>query len=126
MKKILLTLFLLLFLNIPIMAMEFVDEFPPVGEFPVFIEEKIIDKCIDGTEIKTLAYGFVTEPTLLYVEAYRTPDMEEPVTVIFIDALDEEITFDIYIKNMDRIEWYRNPSEFKRAYPEGLCGGSTL
>ena len=51
--------------------------------------------------------------------------METPVSVMYADFGDEMVVIDIYIRNLTGIEWYKNPTEFKQAYPNGICPKGT-
>ncbi len=106
---------------LPVKAVEYLDEFPHEPELVNFIQSEQIDTCKDGTTITVEAYSVVKEPTLLYIEAFNSSDMENPISVMFADFSDAVLVIDIYIKNLNRIEWYRNPIEFKEAYPNGIC-----
>ncbi len=105
-------------------AVEYVNEFPVIPEFIQFIKTDFITNCKDGTVITADTYTFANQPGLIYLEAFRSPDEENPISVMYID-FGEEPDIDIYVKNMGRVEWYQSTFEFKEAYPNGSCQGKT-
>ncbi len=110
---------------IPVKAVEYLDEFPSELEIE-FIESEVIDTCKDGSTISTFAYSIDHEPGSLYIEAYLSSNKEEPISVMFAEYGDDGgLEIDIYMRELNRIAWYRNMFEFKEAYPNGICPKGT-
>jgi len=112
-------------LALPVKAVEYLDSFPDEPEIQ-FVKSEIIDTCKNGSTITTFAYSIDYELGSLYVEAYLSSDKEEPISVMFAEYGDDGgLDIDIYMRELNRIAWYRSMFEFKEVYPNGICPKGT-
>ena len=100
---------------------EYVDSFPKEEDF---IEtEHDGGFCEDGRVYGIIFYEHETETNIVYSEYFLHPETEVPkvVIIIEIDLDTSETLYDIYIRNNEQIEHYKEAAAFREAYPGGVC-----
>ncbi len=105
------------------LAVERVDEFPPIPEFIQFVKSDV-KACGHNTTVTIMSYTFTNQRTLEYIEAFRSTDLENPSSIMYMEH-GVPVFFDIYVRKPNHIEWYQDILEYREAYPNGLCVDGT-